>query len=134
MKLPTCEKCKSNYNKKNRQPRVLPKCGHTYCLSCIQSLISAQTPFDCVIDGTTYSNLTNVDIFPSNVHIQHMIIDSPKVCQIHNKALEFFCLSDNMEICSACGLLGAHKTHKITTLTDLENNSKELLVGIKKQI
>ncbi len=33
-----CDDCHEEFNKSNKQPKILPKCGHTLCLQCIKSL------------------------------------------------------------------------------------------------
>lgn len=31
-----CDDCHEEFNKTTKQPKILPKCGHTLCLSCIR--------------------------------------------------------------------------------------------------
>jgi rRNA maturation endonuclease Nob1 len=31
----TCESCEQRFNEADRQPVILPDCGHTFCDSCI---------------------------------------------------------------------------------------------------
>lgn len=35
--LPTCQICSKVYDNYYHTPRVLPKCGHTYCEKCIKA-------------------------------------------------------------------------------------------------
>ncbi|CDW83056.1 kelch motif family protein [Stylonychia lemnae] len=37
-----CDDCHEEFNKSNKQPKILPKCGHTLCLQCIKSLKNNQ--------------------------------------------------------------------------------------------
>lgn len=47
-----CYLCKKSYNEFDRLPKILPLCGHTYCLSCIlQNYSEEEDGFCCVIDG-----------------------------------------------------------------------------------
>ena len=39
-----CDECKENFNKHNRVPKILPKCGHTLCLQCIKELKNGVCP------------------------------------------------------------------------------------------
>ena len=37
-----CDNCTEEFNKSTKQPKILPKCGHTLCLQCIKSLRNQQ--------------------------------------------------------------------------------------------
>lgn len=48
----SCYLCKKSFNEFERIPKILPICGHTYCLSCIHENYSEENcGFSCVIDG-----------------------------------------------------------------------------------
>jgi len=43
----------------------------------------------------------------------------PVICEVHGgRALEYFCETDQVPICSQCALLGDHQGHEITTADD----------------
>ena len=43
-----CDLCQLEFNKQNKIPKLLPKCGHTFCLECIRQMnntcATCQTP------------------------------------------------------------------------------------------
>jgi hypothetical protein len=39
-----CDECREEFNKGAKQPKILPKCGHTLCLACIKALKNAVCP------------------------------------------------------------------------------------------
>lgn len=41
--IPTCSICKLQYDSYYRIPRVIPKCGHTFCEKCINLSIEAKS-------------------------------------------------------------------------------------------
>ncbi|GBG61553.1 hypothetical protein CBR_g22350 [Chara braunii] len=38
MNAPSCPRCHRTYDEQNRTPRILPKCGHTFCQDCLQKM------------------------------------------------------------------------------------------------
>jgi hypothetical protein len=86
-------------------PRVLPKCGHTFCEKCIKSKLTNKkgrltfTCPECESDTTVRKNVA--DELPKNVTIAEMIKDfklknyeadpaggePSAVCPLHNKKL-----------------------------------------------
>ena len=43
----------------------------------------------------------------------------PVICDVHGgRALEYYCETDQVPICSQCALLGDHQGHEITTCDD----------------
>ena len=43
----------------------------------------------------------------------------PSTCDVHGgRAIEYFCETDQVPICSQCALLGDHQGHDITTVDD----------------
>ncbi len=129
MDIPTCKLCQENFDLNNNQPLILPKCGHTFCFKCIKNLIK-QNPKNLVCPEDRINYLKpNISNFPVNKDMQRFIFKQPKkTCKQHNKFLEYFCLTDQAEICAICGLFGGHKDHKITTKTELKDIN-EILLG-----
>lgn len=40
----TCESCEERFNEEDRQPVILPDCGHTFCEQCVSKVLSLETP------------------------------------------------------------------------------------------
>ena len=36
-----CPRCRHKYGKEDRQPMIMPDCGHTYCEYCIAEILTA---------------------------------------------------------------------------------------------
>lgn len=56
----------------------------------------------------------------------------PFACPEHRQKFEFFCLDDETEICSLCGLFGAHKGHQIIVHKELEALNRGLLIELQE--
>ena len=39
-----CTLCLCQFDKDEHQPLMIPKCGHTFCLKCIQGVLSKLSP------------------------------------------------------------------------------------------
>lgn len=42
MESPKCKICNESFDLSDHQPLILPSCGHTFCLSCIQKSINLE--------------------------------------------------------------------------------------------
>lgn len=137
-----CLICNKNFNLQEKKPLILPKCGHTFCSSCLHSLLSKNEKFFCPEEKTEYSNIKKISDLPPNNMILKILqeTEQPKkkekknICPKHNKILEYYCLSDNKQICALCGLFGIHKNHKITTNLELQGINKLLIEQTNKNL
>jgi hypothetical protein len=80
-----CPLCGNLYNKINNTPRLLVKCGHTFCQNCISQLLLSkeklkEIPFEkgekentykfsCPEDKTEYENITKIEELPLNLYL-----------------------------------------------------------------
>lgn len=133
MELPRCKSCLTDFDAKSHRPQVLPKCGHTMCFSCITSSIRRSSKLVCPEDFTSYDN-PQIGDFPANNAILLMIEKSPKVCETHGKPKEFFCTSDNAEICAECGLFGQHRSHEIVPFKELQKTNERSLKSLRDAV
>lgn len=70
----TCSICKSFYNEKINVPRLLMKCGHTFCEDCIKKkYIDDDNKLICPDDNTLYDNINNVEELPKNLSLLNII-------------------------------------------------------------
>lgn len=110
-----CSLCKEFYNEKERIPRLLINCGHTFCHICLKSILSndsGHNSFKCPEDETQYSNITKVESLPKNITLIKLISK-------RNTTAESHILIDNHEMPS--NVIQTHSTTLNTT--QLNNNS-----------
>jgi hypothetical protein len=134
MDFPKCKGCEKKFDLKKYQPLILPKCGHTYCSVCISNQINKNGFMICPMDKQSYRDM-KLDSFPLNKEMTGFFsTQQKKICKTHDKVLDYFCLTDKLEICALCGLFGEHKDHKITTTVELNDIIKKKINKIDNEI
>lgn len=133
MEIPRCKSCTADFDSKFHRPQILPKCGHSMCVSCINSSIGRTGKLVCPEDFTSYEDPALED-FPPNNAILMMLERSVKTCPEHGKPLEFFCATDQAEICAECGLFGVHRTHQIAPFKELQKLNEKGLKGLRDSL
>ncbi|XP_018025091.1 uncharacterized protein LOC108680714 [Hyalella azteca] len=119
-----CEVCDEAYDSGNHKPLCLT-CGHTFCFSCITSLLGVPETQNCPkcrgqISQRADQMLVNYALIPSEVkaRLNPLCLLSAKPCNHQGKAQDYLC-ADCMElVCFTC-TRGTHATHKIETIDDL---------------
>ena len=76
-----CPICLINFNDHKNEPRILIKCGHSICLSCLKEKVN----FDekiliCPIDNLKYENINSVEIFPKNLALIELFKNKTLEC------------------------------------------------------
>lgn len=61
-------------------------------------------------------------------------IKQRKLCDVHEKPLEYYCMTDLKEICQVCIIFGKHKEHKYTFKQDLKKVNDAKISGIKESL
>ena len=130
MGLTDCESCQQHFDQNSRCPRILPKCGHTLCQTCLQTLINQNTPVICPLDNIIYTNKL-IDHFPINQLVLRASKNRRKMCPVHNKPSQYFCLVDKEQICSDCGLFGEHQNHDKKNEEGMVAINSQMLKGVK---
>lgn len=122
MEVPKCPQCKKRFDLVHRRPLHLPKCGHLVCVDCMSKQIKSNSSgsFTCLIDSLKYTDVKSTNDFKTDENILKSIQDNrSKKCTEHSRPFEFFCIEDEIEICSICALMGSHKGHHILVEKDL---------------
>ena len=130
-----CPICKLKFDTNNRRCFTLWKCAHSFCGECIdrQILQNSNRTLTCPVDSHIYENVTSSSDFTINTKVMHSIQQAISfACPEHQQKLEFFCLDDETEICSLCGLFGAHKGHQIIVHKELEDLNQRLLIELEE--
>ncbi len=96
-----CRICFKIFEKEQRIPKILTKCGHTFCSFCLKTLLNENNQFRCPEDNKLYENIPSIDDFPTNNMILTLLKDlsevGPEKCETHNKELEYFCMTHLVE-------------------------------------
>lgn len=130
-----CYLCSRPFDSQRLIPKLLPKCGHTICLSCFQELTSTPSlTFNCPFDNLLY--LKNSE-FPDNQ--QFLELAKPKttekgLCHKHDKRLELFCKNCQETVCSDCALFDAHKKHTVEPLSLTKQRMELKIKGFRSKV
>lgn len=69
-----CKICKSEYDESIKIPRILIKCGHTFCQLCILKLLNNDNKLVCPQDEIIYFDINlPEEIFPVNLNLINII-------------------------------------------------------------
>ena len=131
----TCESCEEKFNEETRQPIILPDCGHTYCESCINKILSASADPSVTLvcpNDTCRREITKTD--PSQYSRNHKILSliantsmgraagagagsadpmDAIFCPKHyDKPIEYFCKLCTGTVCVRC-IFDEHNGHEL---------------------
>ncbi len=108
-----CGICLHGYDSDSRIPRILTKCGHTYCQQCLAGL-SKDRAIICQ-DCKQTTSISSVKELPINHSLMQLpsAVHSSNLCQSHGKPLEAFCLDDLSLVCLDCMLSSKYKDKKL---------------------
>jgi len=71
-----CPICENVYDEEKHIPRLLMKCGHTYCEICIENQIAAndsKRKFVCKEDNETYEKIESINDIPKNLSLLNLL-------------------------------------------------------------
>lgn len=128
---PLCSLCKQDFDLYYRTPRVVPRCGHTFCEKCIANRLSIKSNrkvFLCPECGSEVIIRKGVqEDVPKNIGIIDVVKNLKKYssgekeeerkpsnegCPQHQRPLELVCETCAFKkICSHCVLFGEHHSH-----------------------
>jgi len=137
------------------QPCAFGPCNHTFCRSCLISWADARiahdleeagddddyallcqgTPLNCpVCRRTGLPSMSVASSYQTNAALEAAVAAmrtrhrSQPMCELHDRALDFYCADCNEASCGHCGLLGRHRGHQ------LRDVSEDLLSDLDAQI
>jgi len=116
-----CSICFQQFDKGARKPKILPKCGHTICLFCLETILKASKP-KCPLDRQFLE--TNLELFATNLLLLQLIDEKSKLtdeaCSLHKEVKNLVCMDDKCRICKSCS---NHKGHEIKHINDLQKKT-----------
>jgi len=128
-----CPNCQQSYDKENRVPKIIPSCGHTVCLTCLDKhLLMKQNKVLCPVDKTSSSVqgkkatdfVTNLSLLQALDHKPRASSRAKELCRVHEERLDLICLVDRCKICKYCKEYGEHKYHEVTHVKNVEGEAK----------
>ena len=134
-----CFICTSSYTaKEGSKPRIL-QCGHTYCESCLTTLLESRKCPSCV-SPILYDTVEDI---PVNYVLKNICEDHNKefdsndflpyggYCSSHRSYMHFKCLDCDIFICGTCSILKHDKCGKIFVKNVIEDLQSKLMNDIE---
>ena len=135
-----CPNCQSKYNNCDNLPKILVKCGHTFCIvkisfnqKCLENIKEIKDNetdiyLNCPTcnEGTIISDLNslpkNIALLENNlnkVSTNDTVTQSNQnkaLCKVHSKDIEAFCETDRTMLCVSCIIENSHKNHDLSSI------------------
>ena len=112
----TCTICMEQYNSKEREPKILPQCGHSICLQCLSKILGYK---DCCPQCNTKFLSRSINDYKRNYAIPLEETPLPDdYCSDHKMQLNNVCLDCKQKICQRCLTKGSHKGHSYDLYAD----------------
>lgn len=140
----TCESCEEKFNEEDRQPVILPDCGHTFCEQCVSKTLSQSNP-SCVNDQCR-KPVTKFE--PSQFIKNHKILslisnttinksgaaavdpENYVFCPRHyDKAIEYFCKLCTCTVCVKC-IFDEHNGHELIQIDEMASSLKQNVLDL----
>ena len=122
-----CPICMIQYDKEVRIPRIIPPCGHTICMACLDLILQGSNNSTCPLDNTTFTvEKRSIESFPVNFGLLNIVLEmlAEELCHEHLEKKILVCFTDKTKICHDCALFGNHKGHDIKPLKKIKLNCK----------
>ena len=135
-----CCICKFEYDQVTRIPKLIPICGHTFCLDCLSKMANNQNQVRCPLDQRICMLQNhNVGLLPTNILMKQIAEYRTKLksdlCDIHEGELKnLVCLTDKCKVCKYCVDYGVHNTHNLKYIKDVEGEAMLKKEYLEKQI
>ena len=132
---PTCHLCLLEFNATDRLAKIVPSCGHKICSSCFTKISVNQNVTVCPLDKRPFSR-SKKTLDASKAMLRQNTDDKlgQDTCGHIQKNLAYICFTDKCRICDDCAVLGAHKSHDVKPIKEiqprLDVKRKELEVAL----
>ena len=139
----TCESCEEKFNEQDKQPVILPDCGHTFCEQCISKIIQT-SPCQCPNEACR-RELSRTD--PATFIKNHKILaliqnaslnqgaaetghDNYVFCPRHyDKPIEYFCKLCTLTVCVRC-IFDEHNGHELIQIDEMASSLKQNVLDL----
>ncbi|XP_018010364.1 tripartite motif-containing protein 2-like [Hyalella azteca] len=115
-----CEICAEEFDENNHKPLFLP-CGHTYCYTCISSLLknpqSRLCP-KCRKEISVHGIQVNYVLMNTKGESSKRPLELETLCPHHGSDVDYICVECHELLCFTC-LEGIHAEHQISLIDDL---------------
>ena len=137
-----CCICKVEYDQVKRLPKILPACGHTFCLDCLAKMVDDQKQIKCPLDqDLTVLSVQNIESLPTNISLKQIVDHRSKMredlCYEHDGELKnLVCMTDKCKVCKFCVDYGSHSGHTVKyvkdVLTEADTRRQKLEAQLKE--
>ncbi|XP_073479378.1 E3 ubiquitin-protein ligase TRIM39-like [Aquarana catesbeiana] len=144
-----CFICQNNYT----DSVVLP-CGDRFCQDCIDGVLDRQRRsggYSCPKCSEKFqrrpamqsNKLRTWRVQPYQkksvvfrTHTEHVPTTSSQIrkCSTHNKCMTYYCIKDDICICTSCRWAGEHRGHQVETLDEASGKKKTKLRNAKQKL
>ena len=142
----TCESCEERFNEEDRQPVILPDCGHTFCEQCIGKILSSDQGVNCPNESCRREvTKTEPSAFLKNHKILALIANSNVnraagagtldaenyiYCPKHyDKPIEYFCKLCTITVCVRC-IFDEHNGHELIQIEEMASSLKQNVLDL----
>jgi len=130
-----CPICYVEFNNEDRKPKILPLCGHTICLVCLENILKMHKS-SCPLDRKLLEK--KIDNYSTNIIMLQLIEEKAQLvsqgCPLHNEPNNMICLEDKSIVCKYCADYGDHKGHKVKHLNDVQKEASIKRKNLKEMI
>lgn len=146
-----CQFCHEFYDNDIHCPRILPKCGHTICTSCIMNKVkSKEEAIVCPDDNIITDNIQSLECLPINKTLLSILSTfdyarkssnlrtslkamTIQTCNEHFLPLNFICFNHQKKICSKCKMNDVHINDTIIS-EEVFMNTIDTLIDLFEEI
>ena len=128
----SCGVCLERFNSSNHLPKIL-SCEHTFCTSCIDSLISNSLTLDGFNCPVCHSGIT-FDGILTNLVLRDIVEEvtanetAKRMCSVHpSMECQLVCSDCCQLLCGVCMLTGDHVMHTVVAMNDAVVEMKKRL-------
>ena len=145
----TCESCEERFNEHDRQPVILPDCGHTFCEQCVGKILGSNVGMKCPNEACQVPvTKTDPGQFTKNHKILALITNTnlnrpgstavdPEnyiYCPRHyDKPIEYFCKLCTGTVCVKC-FFDEHNGHELIQIEEMASSLKQNVLDLQKMI
>lgn len=122
-----CVICFEHYDLTDHLPKTL-RCGHSFCITCLQSYFQANGRLQCSIDNELYYD--KIHELPDNEVLKAILQTRRVHCPKHSGVLtQEFCITHFVEICTYC----AHQRGDCVRKSIVED-TEEIITSLHSRI